>query len=396
MFNLMPGDYPLYNEPIAVKFPYTVFVADKPPGLNLVDWGELAEPPPDTDSMDFCVIGENSILAGVYYFADSDPVPPDTQGGGIYRYPLDYSGTGYLFYNLHSPFPGYDDYDLWGNESDLASMDMISFGAGIFLSGSTVESGLPPYLHRDWAYWFNNYNTLKNGISSPANDGILKWVDVSANYLPGSGGWLCALAITEDLLEDTYPPIETEVGLATIRSPWGYYDARFNHAMFEKDDIGNIDGKVDDNFATRLALDGDPEGVSFGTSNAVVYILENNTSPGIEVFELNLMNEIDSTQTHHITTIHGFDDPDAAPIDIECFPAFNLGFSEDSNWVAVLEDNGDATWQVSLWEQDGSFINRSVFSQGQPMHLDIDPFSGEIHVWVKFNSILRWAKLNYN
>ncbi len=34
IFNLMPGGHPLYNEPIAVKFPYTVFVADKPQGLT--------------------------------------------------------------------------------------------------------------------------------------------------------------------------------------------------------------------------------------------------------------------------------------------------------------------------------------------------------------------------
>jgi hypothetical protein len=393
--SLMPPSHHLYDEPIVVKFPYTAKVSNLPEGINLIDSGELPSPLPITEEKDFCVVTGDPDVEGVYYFGHVGPIPPDTQPGGIFRYPLDYSSGASLYLNLNSTIGGFNDYDLWGDEIDLASIELASIGAGLFTSGSIDESVMVPYLHRDIAFWFDTMPLLRNGIACPKGHGILKWIDVSANYNSGTDGRIIGLAITDDLMKDTYPPDGTEVGLVTIHNPYYYYDARFNRSMFEKDTEGDVNGKVDDVNSVAVAFDGSPQGLTHEWTNSVVYILEADGTPSIEVFELNVMNEDSTTLTYHITTIDDLGEEPVGPIDIECFPAFSLGFSSDWNWVAVLENPYEDEWSVSLWEQDGTFVARSPSFDGTPLHLDIDGESGLIHVWFEQGESIQWARLEY-
>jgi len=397
----MDNTHLLYYTPIEIKFRYMIAVTEVQPGLVLAGSGNLPEPLPITDIKDFCVLAAGTSEEGVYYFGHVTPNPGDAQGEAIYKFPLDYSGPGTVYYDIWNPFPGgYLDSDLWGNETDLAYIDMADIGSGIFVSKSTAVSGIPPFLHRDWAWWFNDVPMLQNGCASPPDTAeILKWVDVSADYKTGTSACIYAIAITDELTEGTYPPpVETKVGFMTLRSPYTYpgTSLSYNYEMFERDIVGNVDGEVDDDYTTRLGVDGDPHGVAHpGTSKTVVYILESDPTPDIEVFELDKFYEVDSSRTYPITTIHGFSDPPTTPVDIECFPAYTLGFSDEWNWVAVLEDNGDGTWQVSLWEQNGAFVDRGDPMEGTPLNLDIDGAAGQIHVWFEVGSVMEWAKLEY-
>jgi hypothetical protein len=401
---MMPSSQFLYDKPIEIWFQHKLPVEAIEAGLNYASSGELPDPLPTTNLKDFSVIASATANEGVYYYTTVDPPshPGDNQGEAIFFYPTDYSTDGTQYYDIYNPF-GYDDYDLWGNVEDLGAIDMPAIGSGIIISTSTSPGGIPPYLHRDYAFWYKQYGSppvpppgLVNGIFSECSYGALKWVDTGADYKLGVTGSAYALAITDDLMGAQCPPVQTEVGFITIYSPYGVSNFVFNNRMFLKDNIGDVDGKVDNTYTTKIGVDGDPKGTAHGTSNTVIYILESDPTPDIEVFEFNRLWQADSGQTYYGTTIHGFSDPPTMPIDLECFPAYKLGFCDDWNWVAVLEDNEDGTWQVSLWQQDGTFVDRTSSLDGAPMHLDIDATSGEIHVWYEVGSTLMWAKFEYS
>jgi hypothetical protein len=395
---LMPSVKTVYTKPIAIQFPFAVPVEEIEAGLNYGADGFLPGPLPITAMKDFCVIADGSPREGVYYYGLVTPPgnPSDLQGEAIYRYPLDYSGPGTVWYDIYNPF-GNNDNELWGNPTDLGPIDMPEVRAGFIVSTSTSPSALMPYLHRDWAFWFNSLPMLQNGASSPQTDGILKWVDVGADYKMGITGNVYAIAITDELMEGAYPPVSTKVGFLCLRSPYTFPGSSLtnNNEMFEKDTVGNIDGKLDDDYTSRLGVDGSPHGTAHGTSNTVLYILESDPTPDVEVFEINRLWASNSAQTYAIKTIHGFSDPPTMPVDLECFPAYTLGFSTQWNWVAVLEDNGDGTWQVSMWEQNGAFVDRTSPKAGSPLNLDIDGASGDIHVWYEQGGELNWVILEY-
>ena len=85
------------------------------------------------------------------------------------------------------------------------------------------------------------------------------------------------------------------------------------------------------------------------------------------------------------------------PIDISCFNAFGTIPTATGNWVAVLEDNGDNTWQVALFGQDEALINRlSPALPGTPIALDVDTTNHLIHVWIQVGSTLQYTILGYS
>jgi hypothetical protein len=156
-------------------------------------------------------------------------------------------------------------------------------------------------------------------------------------------------------------------GVNDYGSYTGYYPA---------DHSGSVDGLVSDNEAYRVAIDSAPQGLS-SPFDIIWYYMEGPPDAyGIEIME----NVSSMAFPISLGTID--DDIVGVPNDISVLNSYGNVDGAEGNWLCVLEDNGDSTWQVAVFDQEGTLIARSDSNDGDPLALDCDTDNITIHVWV--------------
>jgi len=156
---------------------------------------------------------------------------------------------------------------------------------------------------------------------------------------------------------------------------------------FPVDYTGSVDGEVSDLEAYKTAVDTDPQGLS-SPYDIIHYYLEGPPdATGIEVFENSQTGAIPQLITTIDSALMG------TAIDISCLNAYGNIPGATGNYVCVLEDNGNSTWQIAIFDQNGSLIVRyNTPLAGDGIALDCDTTNLEIHVWVNDGGTLKFAK----
>jgi len=328
-------------------------------GLYIIDDGPLPTPLPTPDfaNIDFSVIGSDAFgYQGVYYWAGSGT------SYQAYVYPIDYSGAGTLHCTLYDPFFG----NVPGLMGGTNYMNIIEASATGYLSWTSAYPGAMTwggYPGNGPVWWCGPSGTLENGYIYFN----MQFHDLEREFsLTGTiwGYWGNNPAGVDGATYLLMPPY----GQSNYTSYTGYYPA---------DHTGSVDGMVSDNEAYRCAIDSDPEGLS-APFNCIWYYMEGPPDDyGIEIME-NVNNlafpvSLGTLDSEIVGT----------PNDISVLNAYGNIDGAEGNWLCVLEDNGDSTWQISVWDQEENLIARySPALDGDPIALDCDTDNHTIHVWV--------------
>jgi len=326
-------------------------------GLTLIDDGPLPDPLPTSDTVfiDFSVVGTDSFgYQGVYYFNCSGTMYQ------VYYYPIDYSADGSYHCVLSDPFFG-NFPGLMGGTTYMNIIEVAANGPIVFTSGYTGPIAWGGYPGVGPVWWAAISGQLENG------------------YL---------------YFNMQFHDLEREFGATgTIWGYWGNYPAGVDGAtyylnapysqtsygsytgFYPADHVGSVDGQVSDNEAYRVAIDSDPQGIS-APFDVIWYYMEGPPDDyGIEVFQ-NVHNMAFPT---NLCTID--DDIVGVPNDISVVNTYGNVDDAEGNWLAVLEDNEDSTWQVALFDQTGTLIQRTSSYDGDALALDADHNAQQIHVW---------------
>jgi hypothetical protein len=147
----------------------------------------------------------------------------------------------------------------------------------------------------------------------------------------------------------------------------GYYPA---------DHTGSVDGLVSDNEALRLAIDGAPQGLSSSFDRIFYYMEGPPDEYGIEIFANNSSFAFPMNLGTIDTDLMG------TPVDISCVNSYGNVSGAVGNWLLVLEDNGDSTWQVAVFDQNGALVGeRSQTYDGDAACIDVNLVNQTFHVW---------------
>jgi hypothetical protein len=263
-----------------------------------------------------------------------------------------------------------------GSEALTGSFELDPSGAVMLLSRGT---GLAwsVYLQDEVCSWWQAGNPLQvqsTVINSGA--GRIKSVDCESEF--GSFGRIWNMwGVKNDLIGGIIdirgigigPPYDAGAHASTY-GPWAL-----------DDNVGSVDGMVSDLEYTRLAVDAVPQGIT--PWDRIFYYLEsapddndieiwNNISTSLGAGKVYVGN---IQETAHVGTA----------VDVCVLNVFGAGTGQDpdatGNWLLVLEDNGDNTWQIAIYEQDGTFVSRSETQDGDPWGMDVDHQNRIVHVW---------------
>jgi hypothetical protein len=161
---------------------------------------------------------------------------------------------------------------------------------------------------------------------------------------------------------------------------------------------GGTDGLIDVDYTNRIAVDDDPQGLT-APLNMITYYLEAvSGDPTIEIMATNYQASaaVDPVPASLATITDSAFTGFGTPIDISCFRAYPDYTSATGNWVAVLEDNGDSTWQISMFDQSAGLIDRFTTAlPGDPIALDCDYVNNQIHVWANNGTTLEYTVFGY-
>jgi len=374
---LLSTDNPLYGTPLYICFPYKATVSAEPPpaGLKVKISGPL---PPDVTpctAREFCVIGDSSWgYEGVYYWGD---VPT---GYDELKYPLDYSTNSSLYVSMSGPWwnPGITPAMFMGPIANAGPIEITGAGGCAYF---TWDTGLDPF----WGVFPNRFWWEYQG---PNNGSVLQglgWyyylpVDNAAEDTATGTVW------GNEVWDGTSIPSVQGIGFK-FNPPYDMYSYQFwGGGYFPQDTTSSgVDGAVSWKYLERVAVDDDPNHdlVGGASYDIVWYYLEQDPgNPDVEVMS-------NSKVMNHNKVLYTIDDEElngAMPIDLSTMGNWGAPGFEDSvmDWLALLEDNGDGTWTVSVWEWDGTTMNlidRAAPITGTPYTLDCDAFAHEIHVW---------------
>jgi len=319
-------------------------------GPVLRDSGPLPEPHPVTNFVDFCVIGDDWGGEGVYYHysTGSDFL--------IYRYPVDYSAEGTQYCELTGNGGGFDIEDLLIGPEWMSAIEISA--AGLACTGESTDPMVwGGYPANEPLWWFDLTGLLMMGYRTPD----LVSFDIENEFPPVSGIWG---------YWGGYPP--------------GTEQGRMFYTMgravdFPVDTVGSVDGRVSDNEAYKLAVDSEPVGLD-PPHNIIYYWMEGPPDdPGIEIIK----NDCSSPYYPLGVAIGTIDDDLVGlPVDITCVNSFgNVAWAE-GNWLVVLEDNGDSTWQIAVFDQNGNLLYRyEPPLPGEAIAMDADYARQQVHVW---------------
>lgn len=334
-------------------------------GPVLKDNGDLPTPRPTSlDSLvDFGVTGNNGFgNAGVYYHYSTG-----ANNYLIYYFPLDYSAGGAQYGTgpIYSPYiqPGNQD-GLFGGAQWMHHIEVTPNGSVFWttkFTGPMIWGNLPGH-HPVWWSSSTDFPNITNGYlyyNMEFHDLEMAFSATGTMW----GYWGNDPAGVDGATFYCTSPYQNYYSIT------GYYPA---------DHTGSVDGMVSDNEAYRCGIDTDPEGIS-APYNMIWYYMEGAPDDdGIEVFQ-NISNMAFPTS---ICTIDSADSEwTGTPVDVSVAPTFGNSGSALSNWVCLLEDNGDSTWNLSCWDQNGIFIGRAGSYDGDAIGLDVDIENNEVHIW---------------
>ncbi len=344
-------------------------------GFVLIDNGPLPGPAPTSSlaNMDFSVVGDDTNgYAGVYYYY-SDMSPGNYE---VYYYPLDYSADGAFFYLLDHNWPG----DVFGGPEMMTAIEVSASGITFLASECTDLNEYDP----------EDYETRES-----------YWVTDETGYISMCNFWWDCPFRDFEFGFGPEPELWAFWGYDFSQTPDGYeskvifpYDDLDKLTEYETyfpvDYSGNADGEVSDLESFKTAIDTNPQGLN-PPYDIIHYYLEGPPDdPGIEVFQNSVNGPIPLLITTIDTALQG------TAVDISCLNAYGNIDGATGNYLCVLEDNGDSTWQVALFDQDGNLIVRYPTSlPGDGLALDCDTENQEIHIWVDNGGTLEYARFGY-
>jgi len=358
-----------------------LLVTADPTKLTALASGPLLDPLPFPDDKQFCVVGsDEGGHQGVFYFGDNYD---------IMFYPLDYSSPGELYMTMEGmtdplPIPAPT---FFGEPEELGAIEVDSSG-GVAITSHSTGILWSVYERNMCAIWFEaDTPEVSNAVVLDAAYGTTRSKDVEASMQ--YQGMIWTLFGIENIVT---PPIEvTHCGNDYPYQNGNYAGWGTNWAPL--DEVGSVDGEVSDLEAYKLAVDSDPVGLT-GDLDVIFYYLEGAPDdPGIEVFA----NTVATGGTDQ-TLLATIDTTDliGTPVDISVVHSAGYVGCDSTNWLCVLEDNGDSTWQVAVFDQTGALIVRLDMSMpGTPLGLDCDTESQRIHVWADNASILEYTILHW-
>jgi hypothetical protein len=341
-------------------------------GITVSKTGDLPTPLPTSTSKDFSIVGSNTFKhAGIYYHCSNLSAGNYT----VNMYPLDYSAAGTTYRTIVDPFFG----NIEGLMMGYQYMDNIC----VEPAGGCV--------------WTNNYTGYMSAWGNPG-DGPFWWTYINNGNL--ANGWLYFNMKSVDLA----------IGFGNISTVWGYWvnnsagvdGATYNlkpgygqndysalEGYFTVDHVGNVDGEVAIP-STAYAVDDKAVGLDEPFDSVHYYLESAPNVPDIEV----LANVTTLSFPIPLATIKDFV---GTPIDIACLYSYGKISGAEGNWVCVLEDNGDSTWQIAIFDQAGSLIARYPLPiAGKPLHIGCDNTNTKIHVWTDDAGTLKYYIFVYS
>ncbi len=349
----------------------TLAVMD-PLELSIVSTGVLPDIQPYPDDKQFCVVGDDSYgHQGVYYFG------PDYD---LMYYPTDYSADGSLYMTLEGDV-GFPLSTFAGEPVEMGPVEVDASG-GVILA--THGSG--PGTENNVIWWMANTQIASNFLALNSVYGTAVSRDVEA-ALTSDGILWHFFGVEEDLV---YEGDELGIIMAGINEPYGAADWATGWGLnwAPVDNEGSVDGLVSDMESYRLAIDTEPHSLVHD-HDLILYFLEGlPDEPGIEIFS-NSVSSLGVSQTYLATIDEGLQ---GLPVDISVLNTFGSSPFIPFNWLFVLEDNEDSTWQVAVFDQNGTFIERfEPPLNGTPLGLDCDNVNKLIHVWFLDETELKFA-----
>lgn len=368
-------------------------VTESTTGIYVIDDGDLPDPQPYPDDIHFSVVGPTTMgFNGVYYFGNNYQ---------LLKYPLDYSADGSLYMTL-SGYPGYSALTWFGSPNQVGKVEVDAAG-GVICTSYGTSILFSAYLQNQCiSWWAANTAASSNALVLNSLYGTVRSRDVESEFSAFGVLW-GHYGVEADF---GYAGNDVEIVMVGVGYPYGgtNYTTGWGIDWGPLDEVtGSLDGECSDIEAFRLAIDSDPHDNTPGF-NFLHYYLEGaspdpsgagSDDPTIEVFE-NIKSSLGSAASSYAT----IDETNftGTPIDICVVNGYNIldGGTAASNWLAVLEDNGDSTWQVAIFEQDGTLVERlSTAQDGDAFGLDVDNASQEIHVWVDDAGTLRYFILGW-
>jgi len=350
-------------------------------GLYIIDSGDVPDVLPFPDEINFCVVGNNiSDHEGVYYFGDNYD---------IMFYPLDYSADGQVYMTMEGNYD-IDPIDFFGEPSELGALEVDPSG-GVIITSRGEGIIWATNEQNSCTMWFEPENPVVANALTVNSDsfGKVRSRDCEASF--GFYEILWANYGTETIID---PSVTITMNGVSYSYEAGDYADGWGVGYGPVDTSGSSDGEISDMEVTRIGIDSDPQGIS-DTLDVMIYFLETAPDdPGIEVFAYALATGGETYQ--FITTIDEVFT--GTPVDLSCLNSYeNIPDATVGNWVCVLEDNGDSTWQIALFNQEGTLIQRFDTAQnGDPVGIDCDNENMEMHVWADNGGTLEYTIFGYN
>ncbi len=366
--------------------------------LYVIDDGDLPDTyPPGADNIHFCVVGPTTMgFEGVYYFGSNFE---------LRYFPLDYSTDSSLYMTLNG-YPGYSAYTWFGGPNLVGKVEVDAAG-GIVCTGYGTGILFSSYQQNQCvSWWAANVANSSNALVLNALYGRVRTRDTESEFSAFGvlWGWY---GLEQDF---NYAGNDVEIVMAGIGYPYGGSNYTtgwsINWGPLDETGPGSLDGEVSDTESYRMAIDSDPHDITPGFNFVQYYLEGDNPWPyagvpatpddyTIEVIE-NIKSSLGSAASSYAT----IDESNftGEPVDIAVVNGYNIldGGNAASNWLAVAEDNGDSTWQVAIFEQDGTLVERLPSAEdGDVIGLDVDCADQEIHVWVDDAGTYRYFILGW-
>jgi len=347
---------------------------------SVIDIGGLPDPQPTSghDHLNFCVLGDNTNgNAGVYYFYAVGEPPPGDATYQVMKYPLDYSQNGECHFTLQDNY-GYMINGLLGGPEWPAAIEVTSSGAAIFTSAyPDIIEWTSPVDGRGPVYWCkgDSNGLLTNGYTY--FDSI--FVDIETTFD-------CESSIYGYWGND--PGMGVDGATMKLASPYSTYDYGSYNNFFPVDHTGSVDGLVSDMESYKHAIDNDPQGIDDPYDMIFYYLEGYPDDPGIEVMKVAWGEMGESLCTIDDALV-------GVPVDISCLPTHDAIDGVETNWLYVLEDNGNESWQVAVFDQNGTLIDRMDTYAGTPIALDCDTVNIRVHVWTEIDGDIHYRIFGY-
>jgi len=392
---LLSTDNPLYGTPLYVCFKYTAAVSPEAPpaGLTIKASGDLPANLPTSDQKNFCVVGDDGFgRAGVYYHYSTD----GGENRAIYEYPLDYSsaGTAYIASLTGDPWMGNPNSQWWGPASAMGPIEVTIAGAWALTSTDPGFSG--------WSYYdgYQWWDMSRNGImvwGSPGSGtpnqgdgwGNMRIPDIDESWEIFGTIWAFFSSVGVGQI------VPTSIQVSSPYGGWDFLELGVWGAPYFPEGPGDCNVSTD---VIAWANDYDPQDV--GAFTIVNYFLEGPPdSPAVEVI-YNMTNICAPSCKYTLNGANGLvgTGRDLSVLNVFGKPGYETFIS---NWLCILEENGDGTWQVSAWQWNGATSQLELVERyepaiaGKPLRLDCDTTNQLIHVWCDEGGTLKYYIFGY-